>query len=124
MSNERLPNYLRRCRKSARLSQEELARLLGCRTGSKVSRYEHFKQEPSLRTALACEAVFRIPVRELFAGFADEIEREVAIRARRMARVLRARHNAKHVTRKLGALETASTPSTVELVYEPFVELP
>jgi transcriptional regulator with XRE-family HTH domain len=124
MSAKRLPNYLRMYRKRAGLSQEELARLLGCRTGTKVSRYEHFKREPTLRTALAYEAVFRIPVRELFAGLGDVAERDVAMHARRLARVLKARHNAKHVAQKLGALETASAPSVVDLVYEPFDEAP
>ncbi len=124
MSAERLPNYLRMYRKRAGLSQEELARLLGCRTGPKVSRYEHFKREPTLGTALACESVFRIPVREIFAGFGDAVERDVAKRARHLARVLKARHDTKHVVQKLCALEKASMPSVVDLVYEPFEEAP
>jgi hypothetical protein len=40
------------------------------------------RREPSLTTALACEAIFQKPVRELFAGLYQEVEREVAARAK------------------------------------------
>ncbi|MBI4469801.1 MAG: helix-turn-helix transcriptional regulator [Acidobacteria bacterium] len=74
MPTRKLPNYLRTYRKRAGLSQDEIAFLLGARSGAKVSRYERFRREPSLRTALAYESVFRIPVRELFAGIYEEAE--------------------------------------------------
>ena len=64
----RLPNYLRTHRKRAGLSQDEVAFLLGCRSGAKVSRYERLARRLSLETAFAYEALFGVPARELFAG--------------------------------------------------------
>ena len=50
--------------------------------GGKVCRDEKFKREPSLRSALAYEVIYGRPVRELFAGLYEQIEREVAERAK------------------------------------------
>ena len=91
MPPSRLSNYLRAHRKRAGLSQEQLAFLLGCHSGAKVSRYEQFLREPSLRTALAFEAIFHTPVRQLFAGIFDEVEQTVEGRARRLAQRLATR---------------------------------
>ena len=85
-----LPNYLRMHRKRMGLSQKDVAYLLGCRSGAKVSRYERFAREPTLRTAIACEAVFNTPIRKLFAGVYEEVERAVERRARVLARRLAA----------------------------------
>jgi transcriptional regulator with XRE-family HTH domain len=84
----RLPNYLRAQRKRAGLSQKEVAFLLGCRCGAKVSRYERFKREPTLRAAIACAVVFHVPVRELFAGIYDDVARVTERRSRELARRL------------------------------------
>ena len=64
----KLENYLRTYRKRAGLSQGEVAFLLGCKSGTKVSRYEQFRRCPTLETTLALEVIFRAPVRDLFAG--------------------------------------------------------
>ena len=80
-----LPNYLRTHRKRIHFSQEEVAFLLGGNgesKGSKVSRDENNAREPSLKTALSYEAIYGRPVRELFAGMYEELERKVAQRAR------------------------------------------
>lgn len=82
MSSSHLPNYLRAERKRLSLSQDEVARLLGAESGAKVCRYERFVREPSLRTALACEALFQKPVRELFAGLYEAMERKVGAHAK------------------------------------------
>ena len=50
--------------------------------GAKVCRDEKFTREPSLRSALAYEAIYGRPVRELFAGLYEQIEQEVAERAK------------------------------------------
>ncbi len=42
--------------------------LLGIHGGAKVCNHERFTQEPSLRTALAYEAMYQKPVSELFPG--------------------------------------------------------
>lgn len=50
--------------------------------GIKVCRDENFAREPSLQMALAYEAIYGPSVRELFAGLYQQIEKEVAERAR------------------------------------------
>ncbi len=82
MTSSQLPNYLRSNRKRLGLYQDEVAFLLGAQSGGKVSRYERFAREPTLATALACEAIFQKPVRELFAGLYQQAEGEVARRAK------------------------------------------
>jgi transcriptional regulator with XRE-family HTH domain len=88
MPVSKLPNYLRAHRKRLGLSQQQVAFLLGCRSGAKVSRYERFTREPTLRTAFACEVIFHTPARELFAGIYEEVEHETERRARILARRL------------------------------------
>ena len=85
MSSSSLTNYLRTNRKRLALSQEEVAFLLGFHgesKGAKVCRDEKFTREPSLLSALAYEAVYQKPVRELFAGLYEQTEQEVAERAK------------------------------------------
>jgi hypothetical protein len=41
-----------------------VAILLGCKKGTKVSRYERFARKPSLETLFAYEVVFGAPARE------------------------------------------------------------
>lgn len=80
-----LSNYLRSHRKRLSLSQEEVAFLLGAKgmdKGIKVSRDENLARTPSLETALMYEAIYGVPIRELFAGLYAEVEREVAKRAK------------------------------------------
>jgi transcriptional regulator with XRE-family HTH domain len=85
MASSQVPNYLRAHRKRLGLSQDEVAYLLGAKSGAKTSRYERFSREPGFRTALACEAVFQKPIRDLFAGLYEQIEREVSGRAKKLA---------------------------------------
>jgi transcriptional regulator with XRE-family HTH domain len=83
-----LSNYLRTNRKRAALSQEEVAFLLGINgpnKAAKVCRDENFAREPNLQTALAYEAIYGRPVRELFAGQYQQIEQDVAARAKILA---------------------------------------
>lgn len=47
-----------------------------------MCRYERFVRHPSLETALACEAIFKRSVSELFPGLYQKIERQVAERAK------------------------------------------
>src|SRR5262245_24848464 len=82
MISRQSPNYLRSNRKRLSLSQDEVAFLLGARTGAKISRYEHFVRVPSLETALACEVVFQRSVSELFGGLYQQAEKNVARRAK------------------------------------------
>jgi transcriptional regulator with XRE-family HTH domain len=87
MAIQKLENYLRTYRRRAGLSQDEMAFLLGARSGTMASRYDRFKRMPGLETALAYEAIFGIPTRELFAGIYQRAERN----AHRRARILQKR---------------------------------
>jgi len=85
MSSSPLSNYLRTNRNRLALWQEEVAFLLGFKgedKGIKVCRDEKFAREPSLQSALAYEAIYGRPVRELFAGLYEQVEQEVAERAK------------------------------------------
>ena len=80
-----LPNYLQSQRKRFALSQEEVGFLLGISgmtKGEKVCRDENFAREPSLQDALAYEAIYGVPVWELFAGRYQQAEQDVATRAK------------------------------------------
>lgn len=85
MAFPQLPNYLRANRKRLALSQDEVAFLLGTKSGAKVSRYEHFVRVPSLETALAYEVIFKRSASELFGGLYQKVEREVSARAKKLA---------------------------------------
>lgn len=80
-----LPNYLLTQRKRLALSQEEVGFLLGItgmHKGNKVCRDEKFARAPSLKDALAYEAIYGCPVRELFADLYQQAEQDVAARAK------------------------------------------
>ena len=88
MREKPLDNYLRTERRHARLSQDDIAFLLGTANGAQVSRHERGRRLPSLETALAYEAILGIPVRELFLGIFQKVDLQVKARAR----ILEARH--------------------------------
>jgi transcriptional regulator with XRE-family HTH domain len=77
MTPHRLENYLRTYRKQSGLTQQEVASLLGCENSAQVSRYEKRRRLPPLETALACEAVFGVPVAELFAGMRQSVGKDI-----------------------------------------------
>jgi DNA-binding XRE family transcriptional regulator len=80
-----MPHYIRRYRLRAALTQKEMAHLLGCRSPATVCQYEAGKREPDLRTALAYQVVFGLPVETLFPGIHREVEQDVLIRAGRLS---------------------------------------
>src|SRR4051794_36052820 len=88
VATHKLKNYLRTYRKRTGLSQAEVAFLLGASDSANFCRYEAFLRDPSLQTALACEAIFRVPIRDLFGGMYEEAEQEVLERARRLSEKL------------------------------------
>ena len=85
---QRLPNYLRKFRKSSALSQEEVTFLLGAHGSAKVCRHERFFHVPSLEVALAYQVIFQEPVSVLFPGMFQRVEAQVMARAK----VLLSRH--------------------------------
>ena len=79
MARKPLPNYLRTQRKRWALSQTQLSLLLGYQ--GCVGKYEANTRLPSLRTALACEVIFGVPVGQIYAGIYSDVEEEVMRRA-------------------------------------------
>jgi transcriptional regulator with XRE-family HTH domain len=112
-----LPNYIRAERKRLGLSQDEVAFLLNCRHGGKVSRYERFQRVPNLETAAALELIFGVPAHELFAGVYEEAERLVGRRTRTLARRLARRAETKAKLARLQAI-TNRIKGTEEYRYE------
>ena len=109
--SRKLKNYLRTYRKRAGLSQVEMAYLLGCRSGAKVSRYERFARQPSLQAVFAYEVVFGVPARELFGGVFQQVEGATLRRAQSLVRKLKATKPDSIAARKLKVLRSAtSTP--------------
>jgi transcriptional regulator with XRE-family HTH domain len=108
---KRLHNYLRTYRKRTGLSQDEVAFLLGCRHGTKVSRYERNTRLPVLKTALAYEVVFGAPVGVLFAGRFSAIKvitcRRAQVLARKLSAATRTPLNARRLE-QLGRITSGS----------------
>ena len=75
---------LRAYRKSAGLSQRELALLLGLRSQSVISRYELQNKCPSFETLIGCEWLFKVSARDLFPGLAVQMQNRVAGRTKRL----------------------------------------
>jgi transcriptional regulator with XRE-family HTH domain len=111
-SSHKLPNYLRTHRKRAGFSQEEIAFLLGSRSGAHVCRYERFTRQPTLPTALAFEVIFQVPAKALFAGVYRNVERRVAAPAVLLTRKVAA-HPERHAAAKLKALQMMAGKETV-----------
>ena len=111
--SSKLENYLRTYRKRSGLSQDEVAFLLGCQSGTKVSRYERFNRKPALETALACRVVFGAPVEELFAGVYQKVEKKILNRAQLLTRKLNRATPDRMATRKLQILEAITSGSGI-----------
>jgi len=77
-----LPNYIAMHRKTAGLSQVELAIMLGLEDRKVLSKYELAERMPEIRTLIAMEIVFDEPLQSIFAGIAQEIREEMPGRAR------------------------------------------
>jgi transcriptional regulator with XRE-family HTH domain len=110
----KLQNYLRTYRKRSGLSQDEVAFLLGCRTGTKISRYERSARRPNLETLFAYEVMFGAPARELFAGVYQKVERTTQTRAQLLTRKLSRATPTPMATRKLHILEAITSGSGTE----------
>ena len=74
-------NYIRSYRKRSGLSQDELSFLLGSKSGTRISRYERGRREPSLELLLALEAIFGVSVGALYRGKFQKVDLAVKERA-------------------------------------------
>src|SRR5712692_1430543 len=113
MPSPLLPNYLRAHRKRLALSQDEVAFLLGTRSGGKVCRYERFVRQPSLETVLADEAIFTRSVSELFPGLYQKVERDVAERAKILGERKDSKANRRTERKREALAELAASQSLV-----------
>jgi len=118
MASSSTNNYLRTYRKRAGLTQGEVAFLLGCKDAGQVSRYERSRRLPTLRTALACASILRVPLETLFADVQREVDQEASERLEKLRSDLEAKplveRNAKLTSKKLGWLSHADVPTQIE----------
>jgi transcriptional regulator with XRE-family HTH domain len=68
MTPDQSAAQLRTLRKRSGLSQKDLAHILGFYSAVAISRHERSDSVPDLLTALGYEAIFRVPISELFPG--------------------------------------------------------
>lgn len=110
MTREPLVSYLRTHRNRSGFTQRELAQLAGYSNEAAVSRHERGKSVPSLRTALAYAAVFRVDVGELFPAMhqavTESIEVQIAELKLQLGQKSAEDRDAKATARKLEFLTT------------------
>jgi hypothetical protein len=63
--------------------------------------YERFSRQPNVETVFACEVIFGIPARELFAGVYQKVEETIKQRAQVLAGKLNAAKPDRFTRRKL-----------------------
>jgi transcriptional regulator with XRE-family HTH domain len=105
----KVPSYLRTYRKRGGLTQNEVAFLLGCQSGTKLSRYERLCRQPNLQTAFACQAIFGIPAHEIFPGMYAEVEQSIAKRARQLSKRIEAQDLGGVANQKLALLRAIAS---------------
>ena len=79
-----------------------------------MCQYEARKREPDLRTALAYQVVFGLPVEKLFPGIHREVEQEVLIRARRISEQLAGANDTPALSHKVKAVQSIRAATEVE----------
>jgi transcriptional regulator with XRE-family HTH domain len=72
-----MTNTLVLYRKRMKLSQKQVAHLLGLRNPAILSHYEKGTSLPSLRRAVALEAIYRVPIAFHFPHLYDHIRSEI-----------------------------------------------
>ena len=93
-------NYLRRERRSWALRQKDLAFLLGIKTTTHISRLEHSRSIPNIKTGLAFEVIFGLSPGQLLPALFSLIEEEVMARAATMHKRLSERLDARAVRKR------------------------
>lgn len=112
--SKRISNYLKTYRKSSGLTQAELAFLFGCKSGTKVSRYERLSRNPNLKIAFACQVIFSIPPHKLFPLIFEKVEEETLKRTYLLSRKLNKSEGGPKITRKLEILKSLSSGKASE----------
>jgi transcriptional regulator with XRE-family HTH domain len=80
MAHKRISSHVRTYRKRSGLTQLELANLLGQTSTGRVSRHERGITIPSLPAALGYEAIFGVPILELFPAIHETVGASVEAR--------------------------------------------
>jgi transcriptional regulator with XRE-family HTH domain len=108
-----LPNYIRMYRKRIGLSIKDLSFLLKSKTGSSISRYEHFRRIPSFRARLSLMVIFRCEMEDLFPGEYEKVERTMSRRAQLLYnRVSQSQYRRRITAHKLECLKSLSLVSS------------
>jgi len=110
-----IANYLRSHRLKSGFSRRELAKIVGLFNKTQVGRHERFEAIPSLMAALSYQAVFRIPIAELFPGLYETVAEGIEERLLALESTLQdsapRRSNAQQITaRKLEWLNERKDP--------------
>jgi transcriptional regulator with XRE-family HTH domain len=72
-----MTNALVHYRKRMKFSQKQVAALLGLRSTAILSHYEKGTAVPSLRRAVALEAIYRVPIAFLFPNLCEQLRSEI-----------------------------------------------
>lgn len=78
---QKFRSYLRPVRRRWGFTQQELAFLIGHRTGKSISRIESLQQNPTMEVALACAIIFNTAPVRLFPGLVTDIRQAIIARA-------------------------------------------
>jgi DNA-binding XRE family transcriptional regulator len=84
MPPDPIVSRLRALRTESGLSRKDLAYILDFCTAASVSRHEESNVVPNLLTALGYQAIFRLPVSELFPGLYQAVEAGIEERLTRL----------------------------------------
>ena len=79
------PNNLDIYRRRMRLSQKQVAHLLGYKDNSAWSKYERRERLPSLANALRLAIILRVPVEFLFHSLHDDLRDQIRAEEERLA---------------------------------------
>jgi len=84
MEDKNKTNRLIEYRKRMRLTQKTVARLLGLKNASILSRYESGSSLPTLERALSLETIYRVPVAFLFPNLYEAIRSKIRDREEKL----------------------------------------
>ena len=83
-----LANYLRAHRHRTGFTQDDIARTLGLESRGIVSHHERFAFVPTLIVALSYQALYRVPVSEIFLGLTESVEFQVEMQLAEFEKLL------------------------------------
>jgi DNA-binding XRE family transcriptional regulator len=125
MNQSHLASYLHSHRKRSGLSQRELAHLLGYPDQGPVSRHERLCSVPPLMIALGYQAIFHVPVSDLFPGAYETTRQAIEERLEQLKDDLHQSsakgRSAAMIARKLEWMWERENPEQSDSIHEPEV---